>query len=91
MTRIRNACSIQGCARPYYAKGWCSKHYQQARAEGEAADPDASTGRHKLSRSDALEIRARYTAGGITLRALGLEYGVGRTTVWHIVHQLTWK
>jgi hypothetical protein len=39
---------------------------------------------NKLSSEQALEIRARYLAGGVTLAALGREYGVDVSTASRI-------
>lgn len=42
----------------------------------------------KLTTSQVIEIRARYAAGGISMKALGLSYGVCASVVHHIVHRL---
>lgn len=34
MTRKR-VCSIEGCGRPSYVRGWCSRHYDRWRAHGD--------------------------------------------------------
>lgn len=44
----------------------------------------------KLTESQAREILSRYRAGGVAMRALGREYGVGAPTVCHIVNGVTW-
>jgi hypothetical protein len=38
-----------------------------------------------------VELRRRYAAGGITMQALADEHGVGLTTVFYIIHRITWK
>src|SRR5262245_12882461 len=32
-------CSIDGCKRPWYCRGWCTLHYQRWRSHGTTADP----------------------------------------------------
>jgi hypothetical protein len=27
--RVKGVCSVEGCDRPHWARGWCSLHYQQ--------------------------------------------------------------
>jgi hypothetical protein len=44
----------------------------------------------KLTEGDIREIRARFSAGGITLRALGDRYGVSESAVSLIVRRLRW-
>jgi hypothetical protein len=44
----------------------------------------------KLTASQVLEIRARYTAGGISQRALAREYGISRSAVGLILLRKTW-
>ncbi len=49
------------------------------------------SGRSKLSREDVREIRAAYSAGGVTMARLGRRYAVGATNICHIVNRLTWR
>lgn len=49
------------------------------------------SGKSKLTSTQVAEIRKRYTAGGITLKALGLEFGVGKSAVGYIVSGVTWN
>ena len=44
----------------------------------------------KLQTWQVLEIRDRYTSGGISQSKLAEEYGVGKTQLWRIVHNLKW-
>lgn len=34
-----NSCSVDGCGKPNYAKGFCKKHYQRMRSTGTTDDP----------------------------------------------------
>lgn len=44
----------------------------------------------KLTRTEVEEIRRRYAAGGVTLGALGVEFGVGKSHVCGIIHGRRW-
>ena len=55
-----------------------------------AADQQQNRGTVKLTADMAREIRARWTRGGITQRALAAEYGVGQTRISYIVNFKTW-
>ena len=45
----------------------------------------------KLTMERAREIRAKYAAGGISMGALGREYGVNQAVVSHIVHNINYR
>lgn len=45
----------------------------------------------KLTVQQVLTIRARYAAGGVTVKALALEYGVASPTVSQIVSGSKWR
>ena len=47
-------------------------------------------GNAKLTADDVREIRRRYSMGGVTLTALGLEYGVSRPNVSSVIDRSTW-
>lgn len=32
----KRMCSIEGCGRPHYAKGWCNRHWERWRSHGDA-------------------------------------------------------
>jgi hypothetical protein len=44
-----------------------------------------------LSLEAAAAIRAEYAAGGISLRAIGLKYGVSDEAIRLVVHHQTWR
>jgi hypothetical protein len=48
-------------------------------------------GRAKLTKEQIQEIRARYTAGGISQTALAREYGTVQGHIWRIVHGVQWN
>jgi hypothetical protein len=47
-------------------------------------------GRAKLTEQIASEIRRRYAVGGVRLKDLAIEFGVGTSTVWDIVSRRRW-
>lgn len=47
-------------------------------------------GRSKLSMSMARSIRQEYANGGVSLKTLGVKYGVHSSTVFQIVQNKTW-
>ena len=46
--------------------------------------------RAKLTKSQVLEIRTRYSDGGVTQKELAMEYGVGSSTIGEIVNRRNW-
>lgn len=53
----------------------------------------ASKGRgtHRLTESDVRAMRRQYRDGGVSTPQLAEEFGVGVTTVAHIIHRRTWS
>lgn len=47
--------------------------------------------RAKVTESEVSEMRARYAAGDATYSSLQNEYGIGKTTVGHIIAKRSWK
>lgn len=47
--------------------------------------------KHKLTKSQVIEIRQRYVEGGISITKLGNEYGITRQSTSAIVLRRTWK
>jgi len=45
----------------------------------------------KLTDSKVAEMRERYNAGGVTLKALSSEYGVGVTATWKVINRVSWS
>jgi hypothetical protein len=48
-------------------------------------------GRAKLTDAKVIDIRARYAAGGITMQALAIEFGVSLGLISHIITRRTWR
>jgi len=65
------------------------QHYARQRPDLLARGEEVNTA--KLTADEVVEIRRRYAAGGITAHELGIEYGVGKTTILRIIHGKSWK
>ena len=48
-------------------------------------------GSARLTATQVLEIRARHSNGGISIRRLAMEYGVDPVTIFFIVHRKNWR
>ncbi len=46
---------------------------------------------HKLTMIQVVAIRTEYAEGGVTLMALARRYGVGYTTIWHVIARGSWN
>lgn len=44
----------------------------------------------KLTNAEALEIKTRYSNGGVSQPALAREYGVSQPTIWNIIHGVSY-
>ena len=76
----------------------CVAKGRQARGERSAryTHPETTArgerhGRARLSGEAVRQIRSRHATGLVTAKALAHEFGVGLTTVWHVIHGDTWK
>ena len=89
-TEASHTCGIKRCCSWHHIK-WETPAANAARkvAHGTVVRGEAH-GRHKLSEADVHAIRARYRAGGISLAALAAEYGVGTSTIHHVVAGRNW-
>jgi hypothetical protein len=45
----------------------------------------------KLTNEQAQQVRDRYAVGGITQRQLAAEFMANKCTIWHIIHNRTYK
>jgi hypothetical protein len=62
-----------------------SRRHPDSRPRGEAQ------GSSKLTDAQVVEIRSRYAAGGVSTRALGREFSVHPTTIFHVVKGDAWS
>ncbi len=52
--------------------------------------PVGGAARAKLTKHNAQAIRAAYTQGGTTVRKLAAQYGVGKSTIHHVLKGESW-
>ncbi len=52
--------------------------------------PVGGAARVKLTKQNAQAIRAAYTPGGTTVRKLAAQYGVGKSTIHHVLQGESW-
>lgn len=87
-------CTVEGCGKPYRAKGLCLVHYCRARRGNDLPAGDRSRGeRHGNARLTAEDVRdmRRLRVHGFTLRWLADRYGVSNVSVYNAVNRITWK
>jgi len=87
--QVRHLCGLGhlGCFSPGCLTWGTAKDNAADRVE----HGNQPSGNAKLRLEQAVEIRRRYAAGGVTQQALGAEYGVSKYIVWAIVHNHYWK
>jgi hypothetical protein len=96
---VLHRCDVPACVRPDHLflgnrsdnmrDAAQKKRLNMQREPGRFRDLNRS--RSPLSLDSVASIRARYAAGGITLKALGDEHGVTKYAIWRIVHGRNWK
>jgi hypothetical protein len=90
-------CTVDGCDREHYAKGWCYRHYQRVWAgnpleggDGGGFPVGEAHPNAKLTADQVREIRTLHREG-IRYPELAARFGVGWDTVRRIVIRRTWK
>ena len=89
--QVNHRCNNSLCCRPdHLYEGTQQDNMDDAARSG--IHKNEKNGRSKLkSIQEAIDIRRRYAAGGITQENLGEEYGVSGGAVNNIVNHRTWK
>jgi hypothetical protein len=64
------------------------KQFYQSGGERMAGEKN---GQAKLTAERVREIRKRHAAGGISMRALGRQYGMSASAIEKVIHRETWK
>lgn len=90
---VLHHCDNTLCVRPDHL--WLGTHTDNMRdmfSKGRRINPQGEkNGLAKLTETDVIEIRKRYAIGGISLKALALEFEVNTALVHRIVHRQIWK
>lgn len=90
---VMHKCDNPLCVRPDHLRlGTATENCQDKLRKGRANPPAGERcAMHKMTEPEVIEIRRLYSAGGISLKNLGLRFGLGQTSVMAIVHRKTWK
>lgn len=81
---VRHSCDNPPCVNPRHLLiGTHAENMQDMAVRQRAASP--------LTVGDVAAIRAAYAAGGVSMSALGRQYGIAPASVHQIIHRKTWK
>ncbi len=82
---VMHSCDIPGCVRPcHLSVGTRTDNMEDSAKKGR-------TNTRKLTVSQVINIRSRYTRGGTTYKTLSQKYGVTPGHIGHIIRRRTWK
>lgn len=85
---VCHSCDNPQCVNPAHLwLGTPKENQADMRRKGRAKGPPSGV----LNEDTVREIRRRYKAGGVSTVKLADEYGVGITTIGHVIHRRTWK
>lgn len=89
---VLHACDNRPCCNPAHLfRGTAKDNMQDMKRKGRCSPPRGEAhGVSKLTDSFVLEIRRRYSDGGVSQRALGKEYGVHQARISEIVNRKAW-
>lgn len=86
-----HSCDNPPCCNPsHVSKGTHADNHRDRGRKGRSAKGEQH-GRHKLTESQAVEILARYKAGGVSQRLLAEEFSVTKSSIKHILKGRNWK
>ena len=86
----RHTCHTPACVNPEHISFGSQADNMRDMVEADRQAKGVDHGRAKLTEEQVIEIRRRYTAGGVTYRALGDEFGVAQHTISDIVRRKIW-
>lgn len=86
-----HGCRNRHCVAPTHLR-WATRQENLAdRVEDDTMNHGERNGQAILTASQVVDIRTRYTRGGVTQKQLGLEFGVCRQTIGLIVNGKNWS
>ena len=92
---VLHTCDNRKCVRPdHLFLGTQKDNMQDMYNKGRAIVPDrrgSHNGRAKLTALDVVEIRILYATGYYSHQDLAHRYGVGRSTIGHVINNYTWR
>ena len=87
---VLHSCDQPDCVNPHHLSvGTHKQNMDDKKAKGRQVKGTDING-SKLTDAQVVEIRDRYSAGGVLLRELGEAYGVSRSLVGKIVNRKQW-
>jgi hypothetical protein len=93
---VLHTCDNPACCRPKHLfLGTNLDNHRDMWRKGRGVVPTPAHGESrpnaKLTEADVLAMRRSHEAGGVSMRQLARQYGVGPSTVQHIIHRTRWK
>lgn len=90
-TCVLHQCDVPACCNPAHLFLGTNQDNMDDRNRKGRQNKGTAVNTAKLSEYDVISIRRKYAAGGISLKSLSIEYGMGETTIGALVHRKTWK
>jgi HNH endonuclease len=88
---LRHTCDTPACVNPdHLIPGTPSDNALDMVSRGRQATGE-KLGHSKLTEQSVREIRTLYREGNLNLAQIGERYNVINTTIWHVVHNKTWR
>jgi hypothetical protein len=87
---VCHSCDERACVNPAHLWLGDAKSNLVDMASKDRSTHGSRNSQAKLSEGQAAEVFRRYTRGGITMKALGAEFGVSATQVHAVVHRREW-
>ena len=88
---VRHKCDVPGCCNPAHLELGTTADNNRDRDERGRGAKGGARGHARLTDEQVVEIRARYAAGGVSLRVLAMDYPVSFVVIGKIVRGETWK
>ena len=88
---VRHKCDVPGCCNPAHLELGTTADNNRDRDERGRGAKGGARGHARLTDEQVVEIRARYAAGGVSLRVLPMDYPLSSVVIGKIVRGETWK
>ena len=82
-------CNVEGCERPNYCRGLCSRHYQTDLKNGSILAQPRKLPAAKLTKEQVLTIR-RMRGQGVRYKVLAARFKVSEQAIYYAVTRHTW-
>jgi hypothetical protein len=90
---VCHTCDVPACINPAHLwAGTNADNVLDKERKGRGNQPKGIAQAHaKLTEKDVIEIRERYSAGGITLKELAKEKSMHLSGIWFVISRRNWK